>query len=378
VAALLGFPAGIAADAAGNLYVADASLEIIQKISPSGQMSTLAGSSGLAGAVDGTGATARLNQPGGITASAAGFLTVADTANATIRTILADGTVMTLAGSPTNHGHLDGVGTAATFASPIGIAQDAGGTLYVADAMNHAIRKITASGVVTTLAGSAGNSGSADGTGAAARFNYPTGVAVDASGNVYVADTTNNLLRKISPAGVVTTLAGVAGVSGAQDGTGSGALFNQPGGLAVDGAGNLYLNDTGNSTVRRITPAGVVTTIVGLPGIAGFKDGTGTDAWLNQPKAVALDSGGNLFIADTGNAAIRKVTTAGVSTTLDLTPAPASGSSGSTGSTGTTTPSAPSGTSSSGGGGGGGGALGAWFGSALGLLGLLRWRMRSK
>jgi hypothetical protein len=144
-------------------------------------------------------------------------------------------------------------------------------------------------------------------------------VAVDAAGNVYVADTTNNLVRQITPTGVVTTLAGVTGIAGSQDGTGSGALFNGPSGLAVDGSKNIYVADTGNSTIRKITPAGVVTTLAGLPTAGGLKDGAGSDALFNQPKALTIDSAGNLYVADTGNAAIRQVTPLGVVTTLHLT-----------------------------------------------------------
>ena len=131
---------------------------------------------------------------------------------------------------------------------------------------------------ITTLAGRAGSAGSADGTGSAARFYYPRGVAVDSAGNVYVADTGNHTIRKVTPAGVVTTLAGLAGSSGSADGTGSAARFNYPPGVAVDSAGNVYVADTGNHTIRKVTPAGVVTTLAGLAGSSGSADGTGSAA----------------------------------------------------------------------------------------------------
>jgi predicted Zn-dependent protease len=370
-AVVIPFPVAIAIDGSGNLYVADSSTHLIQKVDTAGTVTTVAGGSGSAGTTDGTGTAARFNQPAGVASTSGAVLTVADTANATIRRITAAGVVTTPAGSTTLRGGADGAGIAATFRLPIGLGQNSGGAVYIADATNHVVRALDASNNVSTLAGSAGSSGSADGTGGGARFNYPSGIAVDGSGNVYVADTTNNLIRKVTSGGVVTTLAGVVGVSGWQDGTGSGALFNQPQGLATDSAGNIYVADTGNSAVRKITPSGQVTTLAGLSTIGGLKDGTGTGAWLNQPRAVTVDGSGNVYVADTGNAAIRKVTSAGVVTTLVLTAGSTSsgGSSGSTG--GTTTPSTGS---SSGGGGGGGGAPSIWFVAALGAAaGLRRW-----
>jgi sugar lactone lactonase YvrE len=369
-------PTCIAVDGSGNLYVGDASADTIRKITATGTVTTLAGSSGQAGTADGNGANARFNQPGGLVSSTTGTLSVSDTANATIRRIAPDGSVTTLAGSTMLRGNADGTGTAATFSSPVGITLDASGTLFIADALNHTIRLISASGVVTTFAGGAGVAGSADGTGTAARFNSPNGVAVDGSGNVYVGDTTNNTIRAITPAGVVTTLAGLAGVSGSQDGTGVGALFNHPTGLAVDNAGNLYLADTGNSTIRKITPAGVVTTLAGLSGIAGLTDGTGSGAFFNQPLALALDSAGNVYVADTGNATIRKITPTGTVTTMTLAAGTTgnsggnNGSGGSSGGSGGSTPTPPASS------GGGGGAVDGWLASALGMVCLLRWCRR--
>ena len=162
---------------------------------------------------------------------------------------------------------------------------DSAGNVYVADSANNTIRKVTPAGVVTTLAGLAGSCGSADGTGSAARFYCPAGVAVDSAGNVYVADMHNNTIRKVTPAGVVTTLAGLAGSPGSADGTGSAARFNDPYGVAVDSAGNVYVADTGNNTIRKVTPGGVVTTLAGLAGSAGSADGTGSAARFDYPSA---------------------------------------------------------------------------------------------
>ena len=366
------FPVAVAVDSAANLYVGDTSADMIQKISATGAVTVLAGTSGQTGTADGSGTAARFNDPSGIVVSTDGTLSVSDTANATVRRITSAGIVSTLAGSTSARGNTDATGTAATFSSPMGMGQDAAGNLYVADSINHTIRKVTAAGAVTTLAGNAGVSGSTDGTGSAARFNHPTGIAVDGSGTIYVSDSTNNTLRKITSGGVVTTLAGLAGVMGSTDGTGPGALFNNPGGLAVDSVGNVYVADTGNSSVRKITPTGVARLLAGLPGVAGLKDGTGSDAWFNQPKALTVDSSANVFVADTGNATIRKITQAGVVTTLALTqgtvvvsPPP------STTPTPTPTPTAPSSS-----GGGGGGVINGWVAIALAMLCMVRWCLK--
>ncbi|HEY4246827.1 MAG TPA: matrixin family metalloprotease [Lacunisphaera sp.] len=366
------FPVGVAVDISGNIYITDTSADTIQKISSSGSVTTIAGMSGQTGTSDGSGTAALFNDPTGIFSTSDGTLSVTDNANATIRRITSAGVVSTLAGSTANRGNNDATGMAATFSSPMGIAQDTGGNLYVADATNNTVRKITSTGVVTTLAGSAGVAGTADGSGSAARFNHPTGLTIDSSGNIYVSDSTNNTIRKITSSGTVTTLAGLAGVMGAADGTGNGALFNNPGGLSVDGSGNIYVADTGNSAVRKITPTGVVRLLAGLPGVAGLKDGTGSDAWLNQPKDVAVDSGGSVYVADTGNATIRKITSTGVVTTLSLTQGSSSNPSTPTPppvTTPTTTPTTPT----SSGGGGGGGAMNGWVAIALGFSCLVRW-----
>ncbi len=373
----LPYPTAIAADTAGNLYAADAATDTIKKIDLASVVSGFAGTSGQSGSADGTGAAARFNDPSGGVATTTGTIIIADTGNATLRAITSAGAVSTLAGSSTQRGNTDGPGSTATFSSPKGIAQDTAGNLYVADSLNHTIRKISPDGAVSTLAGTAGSSGGSDGIGGTARFNRPTGVEVDANGYVYVADTTNNLIRKIAPDGTVTTLAGLVGVSGTQDGAGADALFNQPGGLALDGGSNLFVADTGNSTIRRITPAGVVSTLAGLPGIAGLKDGVGADAWFNQPLDLCLGADGALYVADTGNAAIRRVGLDGTVTTLALsalalseptTPTPPEPPS----QPPTTPPTPTTPTTPTGSGGGGGGAIGFGFLALLGAAWLAR------
>jgi sugar lactone lactonase YvrE len=287
-------PQGVATDSAGNLYVADTSNDAIRKITPAGVVSTLAGTAGIKGSSDGTGAAARFQVPFGVTTDSAGNIYVADTFNGTIRKITPAGVVTTLAGTAGVEGSTDGTGAAARFSDPFAVATDSAGNVYVADNGSNTIRKITPAGVVTTFAGTAGLTGSTDGTGAAARFNLPHGVAVDSASNVYVADSRNNTIRKITPAGMVTTLAGKAGVEGSTDGTGAAARFNLPDGVAVDSASNVYVADYGNHTIRKITPSGMVSTVVGVAGKPDFVPGA-LPGRIGYPVGVAV-SGTSLFI----------------------------------------------------------------------------------
>lgn len=298
-------PQGIAIDSAGDVYVADSGNSIVREITPAGVVSTLATPAGALCFFDwGVAPTCVV----GVAADNAGNVYVAATYyegdvfgnGATIRKITPAGVVSTFAGTTTGtfgSTGTDGMGAAATFNSPRGLATDSAGNIYVADSsyrdwtgswvLGNTIRKITPAGVVSTLAGTVGTIGGTDGTGAAARFSSPEGVATDSAGNVYVADSANNTIRKITPAGVVTTLGGTAGMTGSTDGVGAAARFSFPEGVAADGAGNLYVADTGNDLIRKITPAGVVTTIVGSPGEKGFLPGP-LPGLLGAPAAVAL------------------------------------------------------------------------------------------
>jgi prepilin-type N-terminal cleavage/methylation domain-containing protein len=215
------------------------------------------------------------------------------------------GVVTTLAGSGTA-GPADGTGTAAQFNAPRGIAVDSSGTLYIGDLNNHIIRQISPSAVVTTLAGS-GTAGFANGTGTATQFDFPQGVAVDSSGTLYVADSSNDCIRKISSGAVVTTVAGTCSLTtGYADGTGTAAKFYYPRGIAVDSSGILYVADTGNNVIRKITSSGVVTTLAGS-GTAGPANGTGTAAQFNGPAGITVDSSGVLYVDDYQSNLIRKI-----------------------------------------------------------------------
>ena len=294
------YPFGVAVDATGNVYVSDWGNNKIRKISTAGVVSTFAGN-GTATELDGTGIAASFNTPNGIAVDASGNVYVSDQTSNVIRQITPGGVVTTFAGSGAAAA-VDATGTYASFHNPVGLATDASANLYVADKGNNTIRMITSAGVVTTLAGS-GTLGAGDGTGAAASFNNPSGVAVDTSGNIYVADNGNNEIRKVTSAGVVTTFAGST-TAGSADGTGTAASFNHPFGIAVDTAGNIYVADSGNYKIRKITSAGVVTTVTGS-GAAGAVDGPAIVATFYTPNSVAVDSSGNIYIADTYNNKIR-------------------------------------------------------------------------
>ena len=306
-------PSGVAVDASGNIYVADTGNHLIRKITAVGVVSTFAGSR-LQGSADGTGTAASFRYPSGVAVDASGNIFVADSSNHLIRKITAAGVVSTFAGSGAE-GSADGTGTAASFRYPYGVAVDASGNIFVADKNNHLIRKITAAGVVSTFAGS-GAEGSDDSTGTAASFKYPNGVAVDASGNIFVADLGNHKIRKIIAAGVVTTFAG-SGAAGRADGTGTDASFRYPNGVAVDASGNIFVADSNNHLIRKITAVGVVSTSAGSS-FQGNDDGTGTAASFRYPHGVAVDALGDIFVADSNNHMIRKITPALTTTVYEF------------------------------------------------------------
>lgn len=307
--ARFGLTEGIAIDGSGNIYVS--SKDAIRRIAPDMVVTTFAGTSGVVGAADGTGSNARFFAPGAMVTDAAGNVYVGDGLNRTVRKITPAAEVTTLAGKSTERGSADGPGLSARFSSPSGVGVGAGGNVYVADRTNRTIRMIEPGGQVSTLAGQAGVSGTADGQGSSARFTSPVAVAVDGNENVFVADQCR--LRKISAGGNVTTLAGKLNSCVSSDGTGTGASFSPLSGVTVDGDGVVYVTE--NSTIRKVTAGGVVTTLAGQAGVAGAADGTGSAARFHELHSIAVDAAGNLYVADKFNSAIRRVTAAGQVTT---------------------------------------------------------------
>ncbi len=302
LAASFNTPGLVTIDVHGNVYVADYINHRIRKITPEGKVSTLAGS-GVAGFADGQGAEASFRSPVGVAVDHEGHVYVADNRNHRIRKITPTGKVTTMAGSG-NSDFEDGVGVQSSFRYPAGVAVDHEGHVYVADNWNHRIRKITPTGKVTTMAGS-GNAAFEDGMGVQSSFRYPAGVAVDHEGHVYVADSDNHRIRKITPTGKVTTMAG-SGNAAFEDGMGVQSSFRYPAGVAVDHEGHVFVADNSNRRIRKITPAGEVTTLAGS-GQPGGLDGQGAMASFKSPYGVAVGQEGNLYVADTSNHLIRKI-----------------------------------------------------------------------
>ena len=316
-AAQLGSVGGLAFDGQGNLYLSDVSNHRVRKVTPAGIITAVGGNAQYGFGGDGALATsAMLANPAGIALDAAGNLYIADSKNNRVRKVTAGGIISTVAGAT----HFSGDGEAATGALlqyHNDVALDGSGNLYVADRGNHRIRKVAPSGVISTVAGNGTYTYSGDnGLATAAGFSYPACIAVDGEGNLYVTD--SGRIRKVSLSGVITTVAGtgIYGYNGDNRPAISAYLYG-PQGIAVDPAGNLFIADYSNHRVRRVAPDGTITTYAGT-GERGFggDGGLATAALLNYPWAVAVDGAGNLYIADRGNYLVRKVTRAGIISTV--------------------------------------------------------------
>lgn len=351
---------GLAVDASDNILVADSGSHTIRKVDPNGDVTTIAGIPDDNGSTDGEANLARFNNPVDIEADGAGGYYIADSRNQKIRHLSTEGMITTLvrktdesgswpfalavagdgsvlatdssshelfqigldqvisvlAGAKDEPDHHDGTGDQARFHGPSGIIRDNAGGYLVADSQNHSIRRVSAAGTVTTISGNPDPRGNADGMGMNARFNNPGELAVGPTGMVYVADTNNHTVRRISPYGEVFTIAGSPGNPGGIDGLPTDARFNLPYGIACGSDGSVFVADTENHAIRKISPLGTVSTFAGLLGQAGFIDGPANTARLNRPMGIVLDQQGNLLVVDASNYSIRKISPEGFVTTL--------------------------------------------------------------
>ena len=319
--------AGLAVSGSGDIYIADNKDNVIRKVvAATGIVTTVAGNGAAGYSGDGGPATsAKLDQPYAVAVDGPGNIYIADTANNVIRKVVeATGTISTVAGNRTaSYGGDGGPATNAQLNSPWGVAMEGFGNLYIADAGNNLIRKVAvATGIITTVAGNGAAGYSGDGgPAAAARLNQPVSLAADGSGNLYIADSMNNVIRKVTAAtGIITTVAGnsATGYSG-DGGPASSATLTGPHGVAVDNSGNIFIADTGNNAIRKVSAAtGIITTVAGN-GVLGYTGdgGQATNAELHSPDAAAVDQYGNVFIADIFNYVIREVAAAtGIITTV--------------------------------------------------------------
>jgi len=309
--ASFGYEIHLAADAAGNVYVADYEYKTIRKVTPQGVVTTVAGVAGSGSVIDGTGSDAFFQYPQGIVVAPDGNIYVHDMG--TLRQVTPEGVVTTVLGSRNDARSVDGTSDSARlYYWSTAMTVDADGNIYMVEP--GVVRKVTPDGEVTTIAGSAGDYGHVDGTGSAARFASTQGITIDADGNLYLTDR-DHTIRKITPAGVVSTLAGQSETSGGSNGTGSAATFSYPAGIVAKANGELYVGDSNNTQIRKVTAAGVVSTYAGSFGSWGTADGTGTSAQFNGAYGIAANSSGLMYVADIYNHSLRLVTASGVVTT---------------------------------------------------------------
>jgi sugar lactone lactonase YvrE len=291
------YPTGLTTDVSGNIYVTETYGNRIRKVTPSGIVTTFAGSGGY-GSNDGAASAATFSNPMALVFDEAGNMFVADRGNNKIRKITSDGIVSTFVGNG-SYGNSNGMGTTSSFYYPSAIVADISGNLYVADAGNNLIRKITPAGAVSTFAG-----------GAQGTFNNPSGLAIDGSGNLYVTDRGNNVIKKVTPSGAISVFAG-NGTATSLDGQSTSASFTAPTGITIDMSGNLYITES-FGRIRTITSNGVVTTIAGGDGTSSV-DGIGTDARFSSPWGIAVDASGHLYVADQSTGKIRRIDITGFS-----------------------------------------------------------------
>jgi sugar lactone lactonase YvrE len=312
-AAILNNPWGIAADDQGNLFIADTHNGRIRKVNSSGTITTIAGngSSGSQGD-NGPATAASLGEPEGMWLDDQGNLFFADSRSHKLRTIGPDGTITTVAGNGTaGYGGDGGPATSAMLNYPSAVWGDGQGNLFIADAVNDRVRKVDSSGTITTVAGTGtGGYGGDNGPATDARLDAPIVVLGDGTGNLFISDYVNHRIRKVSSSGTITTVAGTGTAGyGGDSGPATAAMLNHPIGLAIDDGGHLLIADSGNYLIRKVDPTGTITTVAGDGGLGSVGDGgPATDARMFDPKQLTMDARGDLFIADSGNCLIRKIT----------------------------------------------------------------------
>lgn len=301
------YPSGVAVELNGTVWVADTANHVIRRMGPDGGMEVVAGTIGVAGARDGSASRSTFRYPQGLVFDATGNLYVADSGNGVIRRLRTDGTVETWAGSPDERGTTNGNRFEARFVTPLGLAWDITGDLWVSDYSAHTIRRIGSDGEVTTVSGLPGTPGLADGEGKRSRFDYPAGIDIDPQGRLWVADSGNGMIRVVSRDGFTDTIAGAEGAQEHRDGDLDNARFDHPSDLAIRADGTVFVTDSWSHTIRIITPEGVGT-VAGSPGDAGFADGLGSAVRFNHPLALALSPDGLIFVADMSNHELRQGT----------------------------------------------------------------------
>jgi sugar lactone lactonase YvrE len=318
----LNAPYGVAVDTAGNIYVADANNDVIEKVSPSGTLSIFAGTGSPGVPIPGPATSSPLNVPRGIAVDSAGNLIIADSDNGAVEQVTPSGTLSIIAGTPGSYGRpIPGPATSSPMDGPTGVALDSVGNLYVADEGNNQIYKVTPSGTLSIIAGTGSSGPPTPGRATNSEFYSPSSVAVDSTGNVYISDQGNNLIEKVTPSGALSIIVGTPGSSGPPTpGPAVSSSLNNPLGVAVDSAGNLYIADQGNNVIEQVTPSGALSIIAGSGSLGRATPGPATSSPLAYPDAVAVDSLGSFYIADQSNSEVERVIPG---TPVTTTPAPA-------------------------------------------------------
>jgi DNA-binding beta-propeller fold protein YncE len=315
-------PNGVVVDSAGNLYIADVNNDVIEKVTPSGTLSIIAGTGSSGAPIPGPATSSPLDVPRGLAVDSSGNLIIADSDNSVVEKVTPSGTLSIIAGRSGSSGApIPGPATSSPLDGPTGVAVDPAGNLYIADEGNNQIYKVTPSGTLSIIAGTGGSGTPTPGPAASSQFYSPADVAVDSVGNLYIADQGNNLIEKVIPSGTLSIIAGTPGSSGTPTpGPATSSPLNNPLGVAVDSVGNLYIADQGNNVIEEVTPSGTLSIIAGTGSLGAATPGPATSSPLSYPGAVAVVSPGNFYIADSSNSEVEHVTPA---TSITTTPAPA-------------------------------------------------------